>query len=146
VQLEATQMVIDGKEYVLPPGTITIRGNSGRPLMASQWNDKSAEIASRDAETFVVGSLAKVGKVFNQPQEEQYSTSTGFGGTTTYSSIRRGSPNILGAVLEGGFEPLTEQILERNKRSLSEIQQRKEVWHVRAGSDIQVFVNQSFQL
>ncbi|QLE59780.1 TrbI/VirB10 family protein [Nostoc sp. TCL26-01] len=146
VQLEATQIVIDGKEYVLPPGTITIRGNSGRPLMASKWNDKSAEIASHDAETFVVGSLAKVGKVLNQPQEEQYSTSTGFGGTTTYSSTRRGSPNILGAVLSGGFEPLTEQILERNKRSLSEIQQRKEVWHVRAGSDIQVFVNQSFQL
>jgi Bacterial conjugation TrbI-like protein len=146
VQMEATQIVIDGKEYVLPPGTITIRGNSGRPLMASKWNDKGAEIASRDAETFVVGSLAKVGKVLNQPKEEQYSTSTGFGGTTTFSSTRRGGPNILGAVLSGGFEPLTEQILERNKRSLSEIQQRKEVWHVRAGSDIQVFVNQSFQL
>jgi hypothetical protein len=146
VQLEATQILMDGKEYMLPSGAITIRGNSGRPLMASKSNDKGAEIASRDAETFVVGSLAKVGKVLNQSQEEQYSTSTGFGGTTTFSSTRRGGPNVLGAVLEGGFEPLTEQILERNKRSLSEIQQRKEVWHVRAGSDIQVFVNQSFQL
>jgi Bacterial conjugation TrbI-like protein len=146
VQMEATQIVMDSKEYVLPPGAITIRGNSGRPLIASKSNDKGGEIASRDAETFVVGSLAKVGKVLNQPQEEQYSTSTGFGGTTTFSSTRRGSPNILGAVLSGGFEPLTEQILERNKRSLSEIEQRKAVWYVRAGSDIQVFVNQSFQL
>ncbi|MBD2357649.1 conjugal transfer protein TrbI [Tolypothrix sp. FACHB-123] len=145
VQLEATQIVMDGKEYVLPPGAITIRGNSGRPLMASKSNDKGGEIASRDAETFVVGSLAKVGKVLNQPQDEQYSTSTGFGGTTTFSSTRRGGPNILGAVLEGGFEPLTEQILERNKRSLREIEQRKTIWYVRAGSDIQVFVNQSFQ-
>jgi hypothetical protein len=50
----------------------------------------------------------------------------------------------LGAVLEGGFEPLTEQILERNKRALSEIQQREEVWYVRAATDVQVFVNQSF--
>ena len=145
VQLEATQIVIDGNEYVLPAGAISIRGSSGQPLMASKWGDKGAEIASRDAGTFVVGSLAKVGKVLNQPKEEQYSASNGFGGTTTFSSTRRGGPNILGAVLEGGFEPLTEQILERNKRALSEIQQREEVWYVRGGTDVQVFVNQSFQ-
>jgi hypothetical protein len=67
VQLEATQIVIDGNEYVLPAGAISIRGSSGQPLMASKWGDKGAEIASRDAGTFVVGSLAKVGKVLNQP-------------------------------------------------------------------------------
>jgi len=128
-----------------PAGAISIRGSSGQPLMASKWGDKGAEIASRDAGTFVVGSLAKVGKVLNQPKEEQYSASNGFGGTTTFSSTRRGGPNILGAVLEGGFEPLTEQILERNRRALSEIQQREEVWYVRPGTDVQVFINQSFQ-
>ncbi|MDJ0733541.1 MAG: TrbI/VirB10 family protein [Nostocaceae cyanobacterium] len=146
VQLEATQILIDGSEYVLPPGVISIRGISGKPLMASKWGNKGGEIAARDAETFVVGSLAKVGKVLNQPKSEQYSTSSGFSGTTTFSSTKRGNPNILGAVLEGGFEPLTEQILKRNQRKLSEIKQREKVWYVRAGSDVQVFVNQSFQL
>lgn len=106
VQLEATQVLIDGKEYLLPPGAISIRGNSGQPLIASKWSDKGGEIASRDAETFIVGSLAKVGKVLNQPQAEQISTSSGFGGTTSFSSSRQGGSNILGAVLEGGFEPL----------------------------------------
>ena len=49
-------------------------------------------------------------------------------------------------MLEGGFEPLTQQILQRNQQALSEIQQREEVWYIRAGTNIQVFVNQSFQL
>jgi Bacterial conjugation TrbI-like protein len=146
VQLEATQVLIDGKEYLIPPRAISIRGNSGQPLIASKWSDKGGEIASRDAETFVVGSLAKVGKVLNQPKSQQISTSSGLGGTNTFSSISGSSKNILGAVLEGGFEPLTQQILQRNQQALLEIQQREEVWYIRAGTDIQVFVNQSFQL
>ena len=145
VQLEATQVVIDSQEYVLPPGAISIRGNSGQPLIASLWGDKGGEIASQDAQTFVVGSLAKVGKVLNQPKEEQISTSTGFGGTTTFSSTRRGRTNILGAVMEGGFEPLTQQILERNQRAIAQIQQREQAWYIEAGTNVQVFVNQSFQ-
>jgi hypothetical protein len=145
VELQATQVVIDGKEYLFPPGAISVRGNSGQPLIASMFGDKGGEIAARDAETFVVGSLAKIGKVLNQPKEEQVSTSSGFGGTTTFSSTRRGDANILGAVLEGGFEPLTQQIQRRNQQALSEIQQREEVWYVDAGTNVQVFVNQSFQ-
>jgi Bacterial conjugation TrbI-like protein len=114
-------------------------------LIASSWGNKGGEIASRDAETFAVGSLAKVGKVLNQPKEEQTSSNSGFGGTSSFSSIRKNRSNILGAVLEGGFEPLTQQILQRNQQALQEIQQRENVWYVKAGTDVQVFVNQTFQ-
>ncbi|NJL63073.1 MAG: TrbI/VirB10 family protein [Methylacidiphilales bacterium] len=145
IELEATQAVIDGKEYALPEGAIAIRGSSGKPLIASSWGDKSGEIASHDAETFAVGSLAKVGKVLNQPKEEQTSTNSGFGGTSSFSSIRKNRSNILGAVLEGGFEPLTQQILQRNQQALQEIQRREDVWYLKAGTDVQVFVNQTFQ-
>ncbi|RUS94177.1 hypothetical protein DSM106972_094360 [Dulcicalothrix desertica PCC 7102] len=145
VELQATQVVIDGKEYVLPPGAISIRGNSGQPLMASKWGDKGGEIASRDAETFVVGSLAKVGKVLNQPKEEQIFNSSGFGGTTTFSSNRQSRTNILGAVLSGGFEQLTQQILERNQRARASIQQQEQFWYVKAGTNVQVFINKSFE-
>jgi hypothetical protein len=144
VQLQATQIIINGKQYILPPQAISIRGNSGLPLMASKRGSKNQNIAARDAETFVVGSLAKVGKVLNQPKSEQFSTSSSFGGNNSFSSIRRSNSNILGAVLEGGFEPLTERVKERNKRKLSEIERRKKVWYVPANTDIQIFVNQSF--
>jgi hypothetical protein len=145
IELKATGAVIDGNEYLLPGNAIAIRGKSGQPLIASKWGDKGGEIASRDAETFAVGSFAKVGKVLNQPKEEQTSTNSSFGGTSSFSSIRRNRSNILGAVLEGGFEPLTQQILQRNQQALQEIQQREDVWFVKAGTDVQVFVNQTFQ-
>jgi Bacterial conjugation TrbI-like protein len=145
IELEADGAVIDGNEYALPPGAIAIRGKSGQPLIASSWGDKGGEIAARDAEIFAVGSLAKVGKVLNQPKEEQTSTNSGFGGTSSFSSIRRNSSNILGAVLEGGFEPLTQQILQRNQQALQEIKRREDVWFVKAGTEVQVFVNQTFQ-
>ncbi|MGB7380287.1 MAG: TrbI/VirB10 family protein [Rivularia sp. (in: cyanobacteria)] len=145
VELQATQVVIDGKEYILPSSAIAIRGNKGKPLIASRLNSKKGEIARRDAQTFAVGSLAKVGKVLNQPKEQQISTSSGFGGTNSFSSVRRNRENIFGAVLEGGFEPLTQQILKRNQESLQKIRQREDVWYVKAGTNVQVFVNQSFQ-
>ncbi|NJS16816.1 MAG: TrbI/VirB10 family protein, partial [Nostocaceae cyanobacterium CSU_2_110] len=146
VQLEAAQIIINGKQYILPQQAISIRGNSGKPLIASKRGSKGEDIAKRDVETFVVGSLSKVGKVLNQPKSEQFSTSSSFGGNSSFSSIRRSNSNILGAVLEGGFEPLTEQILERNKRKSSEIERRKKVWYVPANTEVQIFVNQSFTL
>ncbi|MEM9925394.1 MAG: TrbI/VirB10 family protein [Cyanobacteria bacterium P01_D01_bin.50] len=124
---------------------IAIRGKSGKPLIASRLNSKKGEIARRDVETFTVSSLAKVGKVLNQPKEQQISTSSGFGGTNSFYSVRRNRENILGAVLEGGFEPLTQQILKRNQEALQKIRQREDVWYVKAGTNVQVFVNQSFQ-
>ncbi len=145
VQLQAQQIIINGKQYILPKQAISIRGNKGNPLIASKRGSKGKGIATRDAETFVVGSLAKVGKVLNQPKSEQFSTSSGFGGNSSFSSIRRSNSNILGAVLEGGFEPLTEQIVERNKRKISEIKQQQKVWYVPVNTQVQIFVNQSFQ-
>jgi Bacterial conjugation TrbI-like protein len=142
IELEATGAVIDGNEYALPEGAIAIRGKSGQPLIASSWGDKGREIALRDAETFAVGSLAKVGKVLNQSKSEQTSTNSSFGATSSFSSIRRNRSNLLGAVLEGGFEPLTQQILQRNQQALQEIE---DVWFVKAGTEVQVFVNQTFQ-
>ncbi|BDA76220.1 hypothetical protein CAL7716_103860 (plasmid) [Calothrix sp. PCC 7716] len=143
--VQATRLLMNGQEYVLPPGAITITGSAGNPLMASQWNDKGGEIASRDLTAFVFGSLAKVGKVLNEPEESSSFNSAGIGSSSSTTLIKRGKTNVLGAVLEGGFEPLTEQILTRNKAALAEIANREDVWFVRAGTDVQVVVNQSFE-
>ena len=145
VELQATQVLTHSQEYNIPSNAIAIRGDGGKPLIASRLNSNKGEIARRDAQIFAVGSLAKVGKVINQPKEEQVSTSSGFGGTNSFSSVRRSRENILGAVLEGGFEPLTQQILRRNQQALQKLQQREDVWYVKAGTNVQVFVNQSFQ-
>lgn len=142
--LNVTRAVIDGQEYVLPPGSINIRGNDGQPLMAQRWGDKGPAIASGDITTFLFGAASRVGQVLTQP-DTQSSTSVngyGFSSSTTSSS---GDRNILGAILDGGFTPLTQQILKRNERGLEEMMSRPNVWYVRAGATVQVFVNQSFE-
>jgi hypothetical protein len=145
VQLNATSLVVDGQEYVLPPGAISVRGQGGQPLIADKWGDKGPAIASGDVTAFLFGSLSKVGGVLNQPDVQQSinSSSGGFSSSTTTSNRR---PNLLGAVLEGGFSPLTDQILQRNDRAIQEIMSRPNVWYIRAGENVQVFVNQSFEL
>ncbi len=65
---------------------------------------------------------------------------------STSTTTRSSSPNLLGAVLEGGFSPLTKQILQRNDRDIEKMLQRQDVWYVRAGTNVQVFVNQSFEI
>jgi hypothetical protein len=145
VQLKATSLVVNGQEYALPPGAISVRGQGGQPLIADKWGDKGPAIASRDVTAFLFGSLSKVGEVLNKPDVQQSinSSSGGFSYSTTTNNRR---PNLLGAVLEGGFGPLTDKILQRNEQAIQEIMSRPNVWYIRAGENVQVFVNQSFEL
>ncbi|MBD2181851.1 hypothetical protein H6S82_00085 [Planktothrix sp. FACHB-1355] len=135
----------DGREYRLPPGAIGIRGDGGKPLIAKKWDDKSREIFSQDANAFLFGALSNVGRVLNQPRSESYEYNSGFGFGLGRRSIERNSPNVLGAVLSGGFAPVLESIMQRNAMAMQEMRQRPNIWYVSAGKEVQIFVNQSFQ-
>ncbi|MCT7953479.1 hypothetical protein NG798_27140, partial [Ancylothrix sp. C2] len=134
--------LIDGQvEYRLPTGAISIRGQNGEPLIAERRRDDSG-LFGRDLQTFGLGAAAKVGEVLNRPQRE--SSYSGFGGGG--STVERGSPNILGAVLEGGFSPVLESNTRRNERAIQEIESRPPLWYIEQGKGVQVFINSSFQL
>ncbi|MCT7953436.1 hypothetical protein NG798_26915, partial [Ancylothrix sp. C2] len=134
--------LIDGQvEYRLPTGAISIRGEDGEPLIAERRRDDSG-LFGRDLQTFGLGAAAKVGEVLNRPQRE--SSYSGFGGGG--STVERGSPNILGAVLEGGFSPILESNTRRNERAIQEIESRPPLWYIEQGTGVQVFINSSFQL
>ena len=134
--------LIDGQvEYRLPIGAISIRGQNGEPLIAERRRDDSG-LFGRDLQTFGLGAAAKVGEVLNRPQRE--STYSGFGGGG--STVERGSPNILGAVLEGGFSPVLESNTRRNERAVQEIESRPPLWYIEQGKNVQIFINSSFQL
>lgn len=143
--VSVSRLVIDGQEYLLPEGAMSFRGDNGQPLMASKSKDKSVEIASRDATTFVLGSLSKVGEVINRPDVETSTSSSGIGVSQTTIS-RSGNRNILGAVLEGGFEPLTQEMLRRNQQATEATMSHPDTWYIAAGQNVQLFVNRSFEL
>jgi hypothetical protein len=139
--LTALQVIINNQEYAPPPGSITVRGESGRPLMADKLQDKGREIASGDTALILFGALSKVGEIMNQPN----SATSVANGNTTVSSVSN-SPNILGAALQGGFSVLAQQQQQRNQQWISEIASRPDVRFIPSGRRLQVFVNQSISL
>lgn len=146
VYCDARALIVDGKEYLLPPGSISIRGEDGKPLMAKKYDDKGPEIASMDASTVVFGSLANLGRVLNQPRSEEIDDLDSVLGSRRRTRIDRDKPNILGAVLEGGFTPLLQQIQQRNSRAQAQIQSRPNLWYITPNQKVVVFVNRSFDL
>ena len=144
LKLNVSQVVVDNQEYMLPPGAISIRGVDGQPLMASKWGDRGSAIASGDISTFLFGSLSRVGQVLTQPDSQSSTTTSGFGFSSSTTN-QSGGRNLLGAILDGGFTPLTQQILKRNEQRIQELTSRPDVWYVPAGTSVQVFVNQSFE-
>ena len=140
---EAHTLLKDGVEYAVPPGVLRIRGNSGNPLIASQRGQAGGKIARRDTLAFTVGALGQVGEVLNRPDSEINTFSTsGFSQSRTDND----NPDLVGAVLEGGFQPLAKDIQERNRQATGILLSRPQIWELDAGSSVQVFVNGTFEL
>ena len=140
---EAHTLLKNGVEYSVPPGVLRIRGKSGSPLIASQRGQAGGQIAVRDTVGFTVGALGKVGEVMNRPDSQ---ISTFSSGGFSQTSTNNGSPDYVGAVLEGGFEPLSENIQDRNRQATDRLLSRPQIWELDAGKSVQVFVNGTFEL
>jgi hypothetical protein len=140
---EAIALIQDGVEYILPPGVLQIRGEEGDPLLAELKNNVAGEIASRDRKMFVFGALGKVGEILNRPDTTTNTTTTDSSFSQTVISSTD-EPNLWGAVLEGGFNPLTEQIKERNQQEIDELLNRPQLWYIPSGQRVQIFVNSTF--
>jgi len=139
--LTALQVIINNQEYAPPAGSITVRGESGRPLIADKLQNKGRDIAAGDMSLILFGALSKVGEIINQPN----SATSVANGNTTVSSISN-SPNILGAALQGGFSILAQQQQQRNQQWISEITSRPDVRFIPSGRRLQIFINQSITL
>lgn len=134
---------VDGlAEYRLPRNAVSVRGRSGEPLMAKRRTTGGSDLFRMDMTAFVLGAAQQVGERLNQPTSES-STQSAFGSS---SSVTRGSPNILGAVMQGGATPVLQQILQRNQQASAEIQSRPPLWYVPAKTEVLIFVNSSFEL
>lgn len=134
---------VDGlAEYRLPRNAVSVRGRKGEPLMATRRITGGSDLFRMDMTAFVLGAAQQVGERLNQPTSES-STQSAFGSS---SSVTRGSPNILGAVMQGGATPVLQQILQRNQQASAEIQSRPPLWYVPAKTEVLIFVNSSFEL
>ena len=146
VDCNAVALIHDGKEYLLPADAISIRGIEGNPEMAQKYDSQGSEIAKRDASTVLLGSLANVGRVLNQPRRQEINNLNSILGSQQSTRIEQDDPNLLGAVLEGGLTPLLQQIQQRNRQAIAEIQSRPPLWYIKPNQKVSIFINRSFDL
>jgi Bacterial conjugation TrbI-like protein len=143
VQLEVVSVIsrIDGnlREKSLPKGALKISSPQGRPLIASKYPDKSGAIAGMDVGIFALGGVNKAAELFNRPE-----STLNINGSNVISQNNT-KPNIVTGILEGGLSTVVPQITVRNQQAISEMMTRGNIWFLPAGTQVEVFVNQTTQ-
>ncbi len=141
--LEIVSAIIKGMEFAPPTGSIVIRDDQGGLLIGEDYFKRDEHTANRDLLGVFAGALGNVGRILNQPSSTFASnTNGGFGGSSS-SVITNRDPNLLGAVLEGGFKDLSSVWSQRNQQAIQELAGRPNVYQIPKGRGIRVFVNQS---
>ena len=142
IDSRAVAVISDGQEWKLDNDALQIRLSNGSPLIAKLKDNYSGEIARRDGATFIMGALTKTGELANRATST--STFSGIGGVSSTSTYNE--PNYVGAVIEGGFGPLTEQWQQRNQQAIGEMQNLSRLWWLDAGIPVQIWVTRSVDL
>ena len=142
IDSRAVAVISDGQEWKLDNDALQIRLSNGSPLIAKLKDNYSGEIARRDGATFIMGALTKTGELANRATST--STFSGIGGVSSTSTYNE--PNYVGAVIEGGFGPLTEQWQQRNQQAIGEMQNLSRLWWLDAGIPVQIWVTRSVEL
>ncbi|MCC5619645.1 hypothetical protein LC605_32350, partial [Nostoc sp. CHAB 5836] len=148
-------------ERSLPNNAITIRGTEGKPLMASRFPGQSSSIASMDIGLFVLGGLGKAAELINRPDTKLLPlyggtniANTDGGGENTpppnpnngyitgYATVTENRRNLAAGIVEGGFNSVVPQIAQRNQQAIAQMSQPTNLWFMRAGTTVEIYVNQ----
>lgn len=136
-------VIKDNTEYPISAGAISVAGEGGRPLFAKKFQDRGGEIARNDLFGGAVSALGKVGEIINQPDTEE-EWEDDYGRTRRRSSGNR--RNITGALMEGFFGQVSQNMTQRSQRATQEIISRPNAWYIQAGTKVTITVNRSLEL
>ncbi|MFN6499020.1 MAG: TrbI/VirB10 family protein [Nostoc sp. DedQUE01] len=137
-------IIKDNTEYPIGVGAISVTGEGGRPLIARRLQDRGGEIARNDLFGGAVSALGKVGEMMNQPDSEEEIEDEFTGRIKRRSSGNR--RNITGALLEGFFGQVSQNLSQRNQRATQEILSRPNAWFIPQGTKVSITVNRSLEL
>jgi hypothetical protein len=134
---------INGVEITLPEGAITLAAGDNGLLMAKEISTGEGDLARADTSSSLWGGAASAGKAILQ-SNSQTTSQTGLLGTTTQTT--NGSPNIIGAVLDGAFSPLASNGQKRAQQKADQIQKRTKLHAIDVNTKVKLFVNVPVQV
>ncbi|MEO0804496.1 MAG: hypothetical protein AAFY57_19840 [Cyanobacteria bacterium J06642_2] len=129
------------KEIALEPGSVSVRGGGGNPLIATQAIDRGGDVASQEVGLFLLGAANRASSVFNR---EQSTVVTNINSTQISTDFEE--PNIGAALLQGGTEEILDGVRARNRQAINEMLDGENIWTVAAEVPVEVFVNRSIEL
>jgi hypothetical protein len=135
IRASSESLIIDGRTIAIP-GVFALHGNDGQPLVAGTFRPGADEVTAADQNTFLLGAASKVGEILTAPDTNVVVNGGVFGGSTSTSTPNR---NILGAVLQGGGQPVLQGQIKRNEQRSQAVQTREAIWHLSPGSQISIF-------
>ncbi|MBC7853356.1 MAG: hypothetical protein IAF94_07975 [Pirellulaceae bacterium] len=146
VLMVATSVIVteNGRrvEVKLPEDAIWVQGGQGRPLIASNLNDRGQEISSQDLGQFAAAGAQRGAELFNRATSQSaFSGIGGVGVTAQYPPI-----NLLAGIIEGGAGALTGNLSSRSKQAIAAAIARPNIWFLPAKTPVQLIVNQSVEL
>lgn len=139
----STKAYINGQEISVN-GDFALTTDRGTPLIAESLQFGEDIIAKQDQRNFILGALQNVGKVLTQP-DTTLSTTAGVGGVST-SSSSTSKPNVIGAILAGGFSPLAAQQMTRSTAEINKLLNATRMWYIPVGTAIKITAVQSLKI
>jgi hypothetical protein len=127
----------------VPAGAVLIQGAQGNPLMAEEYNHDAGRHSQPGCQRRPDGGT---GQSRRDPQSPHQPDLHRLGVLFSASTTTNPPPNILGAVLEGGFDALHGQVSDRQQQEIEAILSRPNVWYIPAGQPVQVFTGNSFEV
>jgi len=144
-QVEVMSILKDGTEYQLNPGSITVQGDKGGPLIAKKYQDKGGALASLDTTSAALAGVSQVGQILNQATTQ--ATTQIAGGVSSVTSVSTSPPpNLFGAFLQGAFGQASKLVGQRADTETQEILKRPNVWFIPKGTKITFVVNNTLQV
>lgn len=128
------------RQEPVQPGTILVRGRNNEPLLA-QSNQGSN--FGNDLVLGLAGALGRTGELLNQGDVfSSASSADGANGSSTSTVINRrsGQTNVLGAALDGFFNPLVRR-MEQRAQQQGETSNQTPILVLQQGTTVSVFVN-----
>jgi hypothetical protein len=135
---------IGGVEIQLPEGAISLASDNNGLLMAKEISTGDGDLARADMNSSIWGGVAGAGRAILQSGSTTQ-TNNGLLGTTT-TQTNSGSPNVLGGVLQGAFDPLAANGQRRAEQTADRIEQRSKLHTIDVNTKVKLFVNASIQV
>lgn len=142
IQLQVVSFIQDGQEMALPAAALQLRGPDGTPLVAQPYDESNPDLVQTLLSRAALSGLARAAELINRPQS---STVIQSAGSRTISQ-ESGDPNLWAGVLEGALDPLIEQLSAQSDPRPENSLDRAPIWYLPAGTDVDVYIQQTVTL